>query len=81
MNLDQYIDLEELFHFAFETVEIGRRVQPQMYEERERATSTGDFEGTLRPNTSSDLVALKTLLIEQVKGYPTIYNCLRFECN
>ena len=58
------LDFDVLYNFAFESVAIGRSVQPQTHENRLRESERPFVYGDLRPNNSSDRIKSKRLLVE-----------------
>jgi hypothetical protein len=75
-KLYQSIALDELYIFPFESVEIGRFVQPRIEAERAAFFFCFSFTGRLRPNAWSFRVAPKRFQVEhseisQMKSIPT----------
>ena len=72
------IAFDMLYNFAFESVAIGRGVQPQTHENRLRESERPFVYGDLRPNASSDRIKSKRFLVENQKRYRMMYLQLKF---
>ena len=72
------IAFDVLYNFAFESVAIGRSVQPQTHENRLRESERPFVYGDLRPNASSDRIKSKRFLVENQKRYRMMYLQLKF---
>ena len=75
-NGDESIALWTLYNFAFKCVVIGWNARPQIREKwrgsQRHLPPSSWFIGSLRPNASSNRLALKRLSIENLKSYRMI---------